>query len=158
MNRLKEKFKKWNWETRLLAVFALAALVPTFASLWTPQTPIKGSAESVDTHIPRGFVLIPIEVHNYEALDSLFGRYGLVDLYLPPENGASQRLVALNVRLIRAPHNPSRFAVLVPESESPKILSHGGSYVVSIKPPGSGGTEFVKSKGPSKRKIVYGGL
>jgi hypothetical protein len=153
-----EKFKSWSWESRLLLILTIMALIPSFVGLWQPARGPDAPAESVDTHIPRGFVLIPIEVHNYEALDSLFGRFGLVDLFIPAENGSPQRLVAVNVRLLRAPQNPTRFAVLVPERESSKILAHAGAYVVSIKPPSATGTEFVKSERAPRRKIVYGGF
>jgi hypothetical protein len=157
MNKLIRGFQTWSWEGRLLGILAAAALLPTFVALWNPSA-TKSSAESVDTHIPRGFVLIPIEVQNYEALDSLFGRFGRVDLFIPAESGQIQRLIAVNVRLLRAPQNPTRFAVLVPEREAPKILSHSGSYVVSIKPPSASGTEFVNNKAQPRRKVVYGGF
>jgi len=158
MKKLVEKYRTWSWETRLLAVLGAIAILPALASLWTPAgTPQSGPSPSVDTHIPRGYVLIPIEVQNFESLDAIFGRFGRVDLYRVDDNGASHRPVAVNVRLLRAPQNPSRFAVLVPESESRLILSHGGSYVVVVKPAATGGTEFVKSQTTPHRKILYGG-
>ena len=157
MKKLRDRYNSWSWETRLLIVFALISLIPAFATLW-PSAPVAGGpVDSVDTHIPKGFVLIPIEVQNYEALDSILGRFGLVDLFIAGEKGLSQQPVAVNVRLLRAPQNPSRFAVLVPEAEASKILSHSGSYAVIVKRPGPGGTEFVKQQIKPKRKIVYEG-
>ncbi len=157
MKKILERYNSWSWETRLLVVFALISLIPAFASLW-PTRPEAGTASaSVDTHIPKGFVLIPIEVQNYEALDSILGRFGIVDLFRADEKGISQQPVAVNVRLLRAPQNPSRFAVLVPEREAAQILSHSGSYAVIVKRPGQGGTEFVKQQISRRRKIIYGG-
>ncbi len=157
MKKILDRYNSWSWETRLLFIFALISLIPAFASLW-PSTPDVGpSSVSVDTHIPKGFVLIPIEVQNYEALDSILGRFGIVDLFRTDEKGVSRQPVAVNVRLLRAPQNPSRFAVLVPESEAQQILSHSGSYAVIVKRPGQGGTEFVKQQISPRRKIIYGG-
>src|SRR5690349_14215407 len=38
---------------------------------------IDSSIAGLDTFIPKGFVLVPIDVQNYEALDSILGKYGL---------------------------------------------------------------------------------
>jgi hypothetical protein len=154
-------FKKWTWERKMIAAAAGLAFLPLFFSFATSQRSepsVSNPAFSADTEIPHGFVLIPIEVANYEALDSVLGKFGVVDLFLAGENsGGQKRLVARNVRILRAPRNPSHFAVLVPEAQSNEILRFGGSFLVSVKGRNAPGTEFVKSKKTIRRKIVYGG-
>lgn len=154
MKRLVQKCQSWSWETRVLAILAVIALLPAFAALWEERPGPPSEVTSVATHIPRGYVLIPIDVQNFEALDAVFGRFGHVDLYRAEPPGQP---LAVNVRLLRAPQNPSRFAVLVPEREAHQILAHSGSYIVIVKAPTAAGTEFVKSQVRPKRKIVYGG-
>ncbi len=152
-----EKYNRLSWESRMLILLGGISFLPALFSLWTPA-PVEATRTEVrlDTHIPRGFVLIPIDVQNYEALDSILGPYGIVDLFkVGPENKAGA-LVARNVRLLRAPHNPSHFAALVPESEAPRIFDHGGSFVVVVKPLDAAGTKFVTGK-PKGRRIIYGG-
>ncbi len=105
--------------------------------------------------IPRGFVLVPIEVQNYEALDSILGRFGNVDLF--QAGGESQKLVARNVRILRAPQNPSHFAILVTEDKAGEILKSGGVFTVIVKRPENDGTEFVNNEKTKRRKIVYEG-
>ncbi len=158
MNNLKARWSRYSWETRWLILFGALAALPLLASLW-PEAKRGGEAPaSIDTHIPRGFVLVPIEVENYEALDSVLGNFGYVDLYRVTPSG-SRQAVGRNLRLLRAPRNPTHFAVLVRESQSSEILSHKGSYVVVVRRPGEG-TEFVNVNNTGlkpRRKIIYGG-
>ena len=163
--RLRDWFTRQSWEVRVMSASVLISLAAVVAlSAFggaTPQadgeTRAGKGTEGVDTFIPKGFVLVPIEVVNYEALDSILGKFGIVDLLTPNESGGA-RPVARNVRILRAPRNPSHFAVLIKESDTQRILRHGSSFHVLIKRPGAGaGTEFVNESKPTKRKIIYGG-
>src|ERR1035437_10610139 len=100
--------KKILWSAFGLSLIPIAlGLVFSFSSA-PPQEGSKNPRAQVDTYIPKGFVLVPIEVQNYEALDSILGQFGVVDLFqsLSPEN-PGQHLIARNVRILRAPQNPS---------------------------------------------------
>lgn len=150
------------WEKKIFLYAGLISLLPLLALTVgaAPEAPPPGRNQpaDVDTLIPKGFVLVPIEVQNYEALDSILGRFGLVDLFQAAESpGQNQILVARNVRILRAPQNPTHFAVLIVEEEVPRILKGGGLFTVIVKPPAAAGTEFVKNHNPKRRKIVYGG-
>lgn len=150
------------WEKKAIWSAAGIALIPILASWWlqAPQADASSKSASraadMDTYIPKGFVLVPIEVLNYEALDSILGKFGVVDLY---QSGGSekvqQRLVARHVRILRAPQNPSHFAILVQESEVSEILKFGGTFTVTIRSPETGGTEIVKGQNKTRRSIVY---
>lgn len=141
----------------MIILFGALSLLPLFASLW-PDPPPATRAEALDTHIPKGYVLVPIEVQNFEALDSILGRYAFVDLFRSDGNKRTQGPIAQNVRLLRAPRNPSHFAVLLPEKDSAEILSYSGPYFVIVKRPG-GGMEIVKPEvKKTRRKIIYGGI
>ena len=139
---------------------AALALIPIGLSALRSAPPTTtGDPAGVDTFIPRGFVLVPIEAENYEALDSILGPFGWVDLFQGGGDGGERHLVAQNVRLLRAPNNPSHFAVLIPERRAPQILKAGGSFVVVVKRPGQDGTVFVDSPvragKPARRRITY---
>ncbi len=148
----------------MLLAAALVAALPVLAVSGKGSSPEAdrsgppGESFAVDTLIPRGHVLVPIEVANYEALDSILGKFGIVDLLQPgsPDAGPA-KLVARNVRLLRAPQNPSHFAILIREADTDRILRHGGVFNVVIKRPEKVGTEFVKSPSRPRRKIVYDG-
>ncbi len=163
MKKFWRQYLEQPWEKKILWSAAGLALIPILLSLLfrpdTAQSSVMSAARpEVDTYIPKGFVLVPIEVQNYEALDSILGRFGVVDLF---QAGApdrpEQRLVARNVRILRAPQNPSHFAILVGENEVAQVLRFGGQFTVVVKRPEKGGTEFVKELKENKRKIIYEG-
>ena len=56
----------------LLIAFVVLGCVAYLASAKTDSTPVEAPPEpaSVDTFIPRGSVLVPIEVSNAESLSS----------------------------------------------------------------------------------------
>ena len=140
MNLRLPKETQWVW----LGAIALSAFA---AYYWDATTPMASgphepeSAESAATLIPAGFVLVPIEVANFESLDSILGKFGTVDLFIPSDDSKQKaRKVAHRVRMLRAPLNPSRFAVLVNENESPRLVSHNGPFIVAVLNPKSSGT------------------
>lgn len=110
---------------------------------------------SVDTYIPAGFVLVPIEVQNYESLDSILGSHGVVDLFLPSPKGSGKGLrVAQRVRIMRAPLNPSQFAVLVRDSESENLVRTDSAFFVVVQNSKQVGTGIVKGDPQPSRKRV----
>jgi len=149
------------WDKKLLWTSLTLSLIPVSLVLMASTSPspvTNKTAVAVDTHIPRGFVLVPIEVLNYEALDSILGQFGIVDLFSP-----QKRLVAKNVRLLRAPHNGAHFAILIPEKQTGEVLREGAAFTVIVKPSRTqGGTEFEFPQdkpnfAAKKRTITYGG-
>jgi hypothetical protein len=149
-------WKQLRSEVKILLYVTLISIVVIGLASAQQVKPPSGVAENpgIDTYIPKGFVLVPIEVQNYEALDSILGKYGIVDLFRNQTEGG--RVLARNVRILRAPKNPSSFAVLVEEAQAAKILSQQGGVFVVVKPLlRQAGTEFVKS--PIKRRIIFEG-
>ena len=150
-------WQKLTADQKILAATVLISLllVPLYALVnSSTSSESEGPAArsgAVDTMIPKGYVLVPLEVENYEAVDSILGHFGVVDLF------QRQTLVARNVRILRAPQNPSHFAVLVREGEVKEVLQNGGSFSVVIKPRQKDGTEFVKQSAKKRRKFVFEG-
>lgn len=161
LEKWKTSAQKLGWDSRLLLSVGLLSLIPIVGQLFmrsTQATPAPDSRPAVDTLIPRGFVLVPIDVQNYEALDSILGRFGVVDLFQGGgEATATRHLIARNVRILRAPQNPSHFAILIREEEVPRVLQQGGQFTVIVKRQQNDGTQFVNTDKPKRRKIVYEG-
>jgi hypothetical protein len=111
--------------------------------------------ESASTLIPAGFVLVPIEVSNYESLDSILGKFGIVDLYTPPEKpGGKPIKAAEHVKILRAPLNPNHFAVMVHENESARLVSFNGSFTVIVLNPNLAGTNLVNTLGVDNNRSL----
>jgi len=109
---------------------------------------------SADTYIPYGFVLVPIEVQNLEVLDAILGQFGVVDLFIPPQApGKNPQLIARQVRIIRAPLNPQKFAILSPESEASSLVRQSRPFIVVVQNPNQKEMKF--SKILKKKRHVF---
>lgn len=139
---------------QLILGIGLCLIAGLIAFIWDQRTndskvasarPEAESVEEAATYIPDGYVLVPIEVANYESLDSILGRFGIVDLFVGSEDPRIKpRKLAEHVKILRAPLNPSHFAVLVPDYESQKIVAYSGALTVVVQNPKKSGPTIVK--------------
>jgi hypothetical protein len=153
---LAKKYKEW------LAFTLLFFVVMIFQICNHPQKEVdklQDPNEGIDLLIPAGQSLVPIEVANYETLDSLLGPYGVVDLFfVDPNQPGTGKKIASMVKILRAPKNPSHFAVLVSASMAPQILKFQGPFIVSVQNPKyQMGTKLEKDvvKTPRHSRILY---
>jgi hypothetical protein len=112
--------------------------------------------EAPDTIIPKGYVLVPIDLANSEALGAIIDQFAIVDLYtssLPGEKGGMR--VGQKLRLIRAPLNPKTFAVLVPESEASKVVGAAGPVVAVLQNKNQNGLGSIDEKNKKKSNVQY---
>jgi len=165
-------FQKLNSKTNELGFSKLRQLKPK-QSVWIIAIAVAGflafyfdsqnhrpvnehevaNPESAATQIPAGFVLVPIEVSNYESLDSILGQFGVVDLYVPADDPKKRaRKVATHLKILRAPLNPSHFAVLAKENESANLVSNAGPFMVIVQNPEHTGIGFVNSPDATEEK------
>jgi hypothetical protein len=105
----------------------------TKAPTETPPPKTK-TAPTIDTHIPSGYSLVPIDLQNAESLSSLMEGFAIVDLFETQE-GQKARKVAHHVRLLRAPQDPSQFAVLVQAEQVKKIMGFQTALFASLQNP-----------------------
>lgn len=124
------------------------------------QSPLvlePGRLPGVDTFIPNGMVLVPIEIQNVDAIDAIVQENAIIDLYVSNPNHGGSRRLAQNIGLYRAPLNPRQFAVLVPDASAPKIVTHNGPFFAVVLNPNSVGKRRPKegktSKKPADNKI-----
>jgi len=148
-------FKAFQKDWRMLSLASLLSFGFVGFIHACDKTPEPTSSDGIDTMIPAGFVIIPIDVQNYESLDSLLGKFGVGDLF--KGDGKNGRLVARNVRILRAPKNPSHFAVLTPESQAQSILANQGNFYVALKGPNQTGTQIVEQPLKNVHRIHFDG-
>jgi hypothetical protein len=145
--KFKSEFIKGN---QMLIIFAvvlgIALLTAEFLSK-PKQTPTD--AFSADTIIPKGYVLIPIELANFQSTSALIGQYGVVDLYL------AAKKIAAQIKILRAPLNPNLFAVLVPEHESESILKYAGPFTAVVQNPDSNKNTVIEKDSQKHSRIQY---
>ena len=125
--------KKIKFDKRLLIgliVFAGFQLLLAFGSNEEKSV----TPQAVDTFVPLGFTLVPIQIENHDELQSLVDSFAIVDLHKKGVSG----VIASGVRLLRSPRNPDVFAVLIEQELAHNLISlHGAQFTVSLKSPSS---------------------
>lgn len=127
---------KLTSQNKILA-FSFVILIILWALLSTKNNnakeeypPEKNKTFYADTLIPKGFVLIPVDLANVEAVAGLIDQFGVVDLYSGPENNSV--LVASRVKILRAPLNPNKYAVMIPETQSQDMMRIKGPLLAVV--------------------------
>lgn len=112
----------------LLISFVIFALLFFILKAKSKETPLESENRPLyaDTLIPKGQVLVPVELANIAALAGLIDQYGIIDLYGGAENNSL--LIASRVKILRAPLNPNQYAVMVTETLSQEIMKHKGPF------------------------------
>lgn len=86
-----------------------------------------------DEYIPEGHSLVPLQLQNSEALQSLVGGFAVVNLYSASMDGVSKgNLVGRKVKLIRSPKQPDQFSALVKADEAPLLLGQASPLFAVI--------------------------
>ncbi|MBY0554681.1 hypothetical protein K2P97_09135 [bacterium] len=98
------------------------------------RTNKKTATETIyaDTLIPKGYVLVPIELANLNAVAGLINQFGVIDLYGGDTEQNSVQ-IATRIKILRAPLNPNQYAVLVTENLSKQIMKFKGPFWASIQ-------------------------
>lgn len=104
---------------------------PTDPPVPDPVAPMA----SVDTFIPQGHLLVPVDLRNADQLEGLLGPNSVVDLYQIDPQGHPNRLVGRRLRLLRAPLNPRVYAILIREKEAERLLSFPGPFNATLRNP-----------------------
>lgn len=140
LQNLIQRFKTHRWlgtpvENLILGVLVCGLLWTIFAgfgdSAETLETKVSNQPEvfDVDEYLPEGFVLLPLEFENQTALDPLIGAFAILNIYQSVgEESKRGRLVAKNVKVLRAPQYPQALAALIPENQVTDMMKNGNGF------------------------------
>ena len=147
---LAENKKTWGVWLMLLGFSLLFTL-----SQYTRSKGAQVDPAGVDTYIPKGFVLLPVELSNGPSLDGLLQSRGVVDLYTGDPARQEAQKAAGAVKIIRSPRNPSYFAVLVPEDKAPFLIRRFQAFHAVIQNPAQQKvTNIIQPRKKRKRTIT----
>ena len=111
---------------------------------------------AIDTLIPAGHNLIPIEIENLEQVNGLIDRFAVVNIYqVSHDQQTKSKLVGKNMKLIRAPLNPQVFAVLIKDEEQERMMSFPGPFRIVIQNRNNAETQMSKERRFSSVQIEY---
>ncbi len=137
----------------ILFALVLSAVVLPFSK---SETIAVAALPEADTIIPRGFVLVPIELENQRSLDSIVGAYAIVNLYMGSQlSDQKGKLVGRHLRLLRAPLNPEQFAVLVPEDDVAQFATPAAKFYAVVENRRVQDPASVPSQGRARRQVEY---
>ena len=147
----KTKFKIW---CALIFMSLIGTMIQTGKNK-KPGDLLLVEKQSIDTFIPEGFVLMPVELINSSSLYGILEGKGVVDLYsASPENSKAEK-VASAVKILRTPMDPKNFAILVPEHNAKFLIQMQKAFYAVIQNPKKTGTKINSlNKKPYPRHIV----
>jgi hypothetical protein len=131
-----------------------AALLGTILNSEPEPQAAPQTMESVDTMIPKGHILIPLELENLEQISSLIGSSGVVDLYTGGTETKRRKLIASRIKIIQAPFNPQVYAALIHEDEGVAIQNYFGPFRATVQNPKQAGGRVTQVQ-TKKLSITY---
>lgn len=121
---------KISSQNKLLALSFLVFIVFALIYSWTKPKEKAQASEKIyaDTYIPKGYVLVPVELANFDSVSALVDQFGVIDLYAGAPQSEGSIKIASRIKMLRAPLNPRLFAVLVSEKDSVSIMKKAGPF------------------------------
>ena len=153
MDNILNFIHKFKIESAIVGLCFLLALISLITQKSTSTITTKNHIMGIDTSIPIGHSLIPIEIKNLSQISSLIGDYGVVSVF---ETGNHNLPIAQGVRLIRSPLDKSHFALLAPQQKSHIILNSKQPFYITILNPKSFSNTFRKKKIRNHSRIQVG--
>ena len=154
LSDIKKAFHKNKQPLLIWLILITASFLITVFQNKKPADTAQKYPLNIDTYIPPGFVLLPVDLNNGPALDGLLSAKGVVDLYTgQPEEGAA-KIAAEAVKIIRSPQNPSHFAVLVPENQAGFLIKGSPSFYAVVQNPQKNGTKIKPLRKIKKSSII----
>jgi hypothetical protein len=146
-----------NEKTLLCVLFIALGLITFLVSREEEKVEIAPSrVPNLADMVPPGWVLISIELANRDAISSIVGSTAVVDLLsVNPDTLSPQTKIASRVRMVRAPQDPEKFAVLVLESTSVQFSRFPGPYFALVQNKERANSRILEDRKPRKIQINY---
>ena len=125
--------EKYFWHFSFVVFFSIFSAALSSSSLRgsSKKTPV-----SLDQMVPKGFVLVPLEISNGEDLFSFIGAYAVVDLYLDSKRvGLPEQQVASQVRVFPPQLEEGLWTALIPEKEVIHLFEYVSAFYAVIQNP-----------------------
>ena len=143
--------QKYFWHFIIIFILIVLSLVSKFLPLvFKPDKP----AVSLDHLVPKGFVLVPIEISNGKDITGIIGQYGVVDLYsYSNKTGLPDKQAASALKILPPKTEEGHFLALVPEKQASDLFQYSDLFYAVIQNPGKKSSKIYKKR-KSKSLIV----
>lgn len=149
---MNEIFKKYKGQILALGTVFLLSLAVSFIPFFSKD---KEKEKTLSQMIPKGFVLLPLQLSNGEDLVNLMDSHGIVDLYsLSKETDRPSEQVAKALKVLLLFSDDSRFAALVPETQVSRFFEHRGPFYAVLQNSEKQGSQIHEKKIKKTIKII----
>ncbi len=135
INRLKLKEYLKSDKIKYISVFIILGVFSWL--LRTQESQAAANTDemtAIDQLLGDGQIAAPIDLSNAEAIDGLMNQTAFVNLYtLHPQTLKANTKIATRIRLARSPKDPSKFFVIINESQLQKLLIKEGPYYAVLQ-------------------------
>lgn len=140
--------EKYFWHFSFVVFFSIFSVAISSSSL---RGSSKKAPVSLDQMVPKGFVLVPLEISNGEDLFSFIGAYAVVDLYLDSKGvGLPEQQAASQVRVFPPQSEEGLWTALIPEKEVIHLFEYVSAFYAVIQNPEKKNSKiYRKQKKPS---------
>ena len=143
-NIMEHLLKKYSGHFLIILALILLSLISKFLPILLKEQP---KAFSLDSLVPKDFVLMAIEISNGKDIINIIGKYGVVDLYAYSEaTGLPEKQVAGVIKILPPETEDGRFAALVPEKEATHLFQYSDPFYAVIQNPNKKGSKIYKKK------------
>ncbi|MES2803682.1 MAG: hypothetical protein V4654_14415 [Bdellovibrionota bacterium] len=149
--RLKQSLQQHKY---FVFMFFFFIFVYIYTTLGSDSQPAKEKLLTVDTLIPNGYALVPIELENIAAIASLIESYGVVDIYLGKSNARHTKKIFQKVKILRAPNNPHAYSLLLPDHLASVLMQYDGPFFAVIQNKAESSLNPAVSEQVRSKKVV----
>lgn len=146
--------KKYYFHCIILAGIFISSVYLQFSDILKKEE-IKEPVKSVDTFVPKGFVLVAADIGNTADIINIIGAYGVVDLYsYSSSTRLPTTLVASAVKILSPVSEESSFMAMIPEKYVQNLLEHSGPFYAVIQNPDKQNTQIYKKKWKTSLVVI----
>ncbi|MDE0092169.1 MAG: hypothetical protein OXN83_02650 [Oligoflexia bacterium] len=150
-NLFEHLLKKYLWQFLILILILAGSFASQILPLLSKTAPQESS---VDQLVPKGFVLMPIEISNGQDITDIIGSYGVVDLYAYSKiTGLPETLAASALKVLPPSTEEGDFTALVPEKSAIHLFNYTEAFYAVIQNPLKTGSKIYR-KQKNKSLIV----
>ena len=140
--------KKYILQILIIFILVILSLISHFLPLNKKVKPV-----SLDTLVPKNFVLMPIELSNGKDIINIIGSYGVVDLYAYSKTtGLPEKQAGGAIKILPPETEEGGFTALVPEKEAIRLFKYSEPFYAVIQNPNKTGSKIYKNR--EKKSLI----
>lgn len=153
--KIRSMLSAFDQKNRIILFFMSGFLLVGYSKMQTHSAKTPSESFKIDTIIPNGYVLIPIQLSNAQAISNVIGKHGVADIYSTSQGQKSKRLFS-RAKIIKSSIDETVFSILVKESRAHLLSQSDNPFFAAVQNPKAKAIETeIPSRITSGIKIIY---